>query len=618
MPKTLKITFKYSDSDQSHVETISAGSPQAYFFGREQFAGWLPDGPSPAELRNRVSANHFRIVVDDGQFRLYETSKHGSTLEQTYEKSGAVFSGEKHNEEIILRTTGTELHIAVDDDRRMIVAFSQKEDKPTKDGEDHSTGDLPPLPFTVQLGEALEKHRYAHLIGLPGSRKQKLIGLLKTHTDDRLPPNVSTLPIEVDSRFIEISASEDLWLSLARAILDATAGACEMLPSKDDGNTTRPKEAAKEIREISSDLAYKQFRSPLQLDLIFRHVFDRVRRYTRQNPLLILNHFDGLYAVLDAEMFECLRKFQTWPDLSDHMYLVVATNRSFEAIKREEDSRDHEKYVEPFTRLFRHTTIALQYEDSHLVTLLKELPKSNRPPTTDGNTRKALSRLTGNYPALLEEVAPILKAEGLIDKSGALTENLSRRRWEADKWPACKDIWNALSPDERQCLLELSQRRPPTNAAALRSLGQLGLVKQGKDGQNRIFSHIFDQAVEKLHSAVTPTGGIRPYGLHIDPHTRRVYRNGLEVMHGDSSQFAVLLKLYEKRNEIVSYAELIQATDNRYDIRQYNEDPSDARGRRLALTRMISHLCQKIDPERFYIQSKRNQGYSFVEPKGSG
>lgn len=585
--KKLIVTFTCG-SRPPHVETIAPDTTQTYRFGRHVFAKWFE--LAEQDLRKTVSGEHFRVCYDatGEHFKVIECSSNGSGfrhLSTGDEQPAFVW---RHREELLLGPH-SELRIyapAIDHD--IHVTFRCEDAT--------GPGERPPLLESVC--QNLDQHHGVHLVGLPGSGKQQLLRELVEATGPGIRPSgpfaVRTLPIVVDCLPVVDNESQPLWRSLARAILTTSADACR-------GRAYS--QAASKIEGIRGEFDRHMPNTPVESLPYFERTFRCVREETFQNPLLILTHFDGLYADLEADMLYCLARFRSeWHQLSDHIYVIISTNRPAAMLRVEDTRPARERLRREFDNQFAGATLSVRHEDA-FGALWKALHPPNSVPLLSQTSAATLARLTGNLPAIAQEAKTVIGHRRWLNAQGELSPAVEQYHWDNPPLKTCIRIWQALEPPEQKHLLDLAAGRPVADDQRQR-LYELGLLTP--DGH--IFSGIFARTIIRLQASRLED--IPEFGLYVDTDQRRVYYNGQEVFARETRESRFFWALYEQPNEVVTFLNLLVATNNDYNVNAFKKDSIFRIHEQETLTRLAGRVKQKIGGVR--IVNVHGKGYKFL------
>ena len=584
----LTVTFTCGDRP-AHVETIAPDTTQTHSFGRHEFATWFK--LADEDLRRLVSNKHFRICYDAAgeHFKIIECSRNGSGFRHLSTGDEQQPFKLRHGEELLL-SPRSELRIyatpAIDHD--IHVAFQ------CEDATD--PGDRPPL--LEKMCEALEQHYCAHLFGLPGSGKRQLLRELADATAPGIRPGgsfaVRTLPIEVDCLPLDDNDSEPMWRALTQAILTKASEACRKGGYSQAGN---------KIEGIRDEFNQRTPGAPAEALAYFERAFRCVREETFQNSLLILTHFDALYTDLEADMLYCLACFRSaWHQLSNHIYLIISTNRPAAMLRVADERPARERLRQEFDNLFVGATLPMRHDDG-FGALWRTLHLPNEVPPLSKTSEAKLAQLTGNLPVIAQEVKKVIGYRRWLNAQGELAPALAHHDWTNPPKSACLNIWQALEPAEQKHLLDVAAGRPVPNEQRQR-LQDLGVLTT--DG--RIFSDIFARTITTFQTA--RHGRIPQYGLYVDSEQLRVYYNGQEVFDRETRESKFFWALYQHPNEVVTFLDLLVATNDDYNVKAFNKDPIFRRNEQETLTRLAGRVKGKVG--KVCIKSVQGKGYKFL------
>ena len=135
-------------------------------------------------------------------------------------------------------------------------------------------------------------------------------------------------------------------------------------------------------------------------------------------------------------------------------------------------------------------------------------------------------------------------------------------------------------------------------------LYELGLLTP--DGH--IFSGIFARTIIRLQASRLED--IPEFGLYVDTDQRRVYYNGQEVFARETRESRFFWALYEQPNEVVTFLNLLVATNNDYNVNAFKKDSIFRIHEQETLTRLAGRVKQKIGGVR--IVNVHGKGYKFL------
>ncbi len=586
----LQLTFTYGDRSP-HLEIIDADPAKMHRFGRRDFARWFE--LAEPSLQSTISREHFHVRYDaEGErFAVIECSKEGSGFRLLSTGDEERPFEWRHGEQLLLGPR-SQLRIRATpaNDDYVYVTFEY-------DGATGATGSLERPLLLERLCQLLDHYHCAHLIGLPGGGKQKLVRELAGATAPGLRLGglftVSTLPIMVDGLMVDVGETDTLWRALSRAILKSASAACR--------SRGYPM-AGERIEQILIEFDTQPPDTPDEALATFERAFRCVRERAFQNPLLILTHFDALYADLEADMLYCLARLRTeWHELSDHIYLVITTNRPSAMLRIDDAQPARETRRRHFDNLFVGATLTVRH-NGPFKELWQTLHPGNTAPSLNSAGETTLERLTGNHLAIAEGARNVINMWRWLSVDGTLSPAVETYRWTDPPQQACINIWQALEPSEQRHLLDLVAGQPIADGHQ-RRLYDLGLLTA--DG--RIFSDILAHAIVGLQSA--RSGTIPTYGLHADEKQRRVYVNGQEVVKKETRESQFFWALYNKPNTTVPFIDLLVATNEEYNVAAFKKDYAFRKLELEALSRLASRVTKKVG--RVYIKNVHGKGYMF-------
>lgn len=580
MPE-LQVTLRYRD--QTHVLAVAAVPDTPQTIGRAQLQQWF--GLSSDTLLN-ISKAHCSVVYSNGRFWLDDHSSFGSYVRSLEGPIPPPYRRRRRARMPLGRRT------------EVMLANTNREDRTPDDVyifiDNPGASDTLALftdPLWDQLLRRLDSAHAAHLLGLPGSGKWYLARQLmadESHDRERLL-GLSMLPISVDCRAIAAD-DQPLWLAFARRLLLAMGEAADRA-----GHAA----AADHLAALLAQFDRQPPGRPDETMSVFRRAFEALVQETLRSPLLVLTNFDAVYSDLEPEMLYCLARFRgEWHDISERIYMVIATCRPLRWLRDEADQEPGGRgdtaldFVREFRHIFADATLILNYRGQF--SSLWASMSDGRP--LDLHTEELLLRLTGANPGLLRDVLGRARLRGWLYDT-RLADRLAAETWRDAALPTADKIWRVLRPDERDCLVALAGGQH-IDINRQQELARLGLI----DSDGRIFSDIFAVAVLRFRDEEER----HERGLRVDAVNRRVTVDGRPVALRDGREMDILLALYARRGEVVPYRELVEAVygepGGTYDDALYFSDKE-------ALQRAIGRLCERIDPQRAYLTNKHGVGY---------
>ena len=279
---------------------------------------------------------------------------------------------------------------------------------------------------------------------------------------------------------------------------------------------------------------------------------------------------------------------------------VTATDRRLSEIRNDEE-------VAEFNELFAHHRYYLGPLNAADARCFIASFTRREPVTFDETDIAFILEWSGGHPGLLEAVCRELGAvtgQPIRDP----TQNRIIHRQVAERIPSslnvrseCTKIWRNLDPSEQAALLALGAPGQQTDAAALASLEQKGVLYSNHEEQ-RLFARAFSEFVQRQRLLQrTETRGIV-----VDVDAGEVYVDGRPTPPLTNLEYRLLLLLYGHMGKICDKYQVVQAVWGE----AYLDEVDDAR-----IEKLVSRLRQKIEPDPMnprYLLTIRGRGYRLV------
>ncbi len=340
--------------------------------------------------------------------------------------------------------------------------------------------------------------------------------------------------------------------------------------------------------------------SPLAVPLAFNRALSALLEPGDLRVTLILDEFDDPLRALDGRVLLNLRALHD--QYAEHLVYVTATGTDLALVRQTRDAA-----VDEFCELFA----------AHVVTLgpmnradsLRWLDAQLDSPVLRGAhlsaaLKQQLAEQAGGHLGLLGASLHCV-TQGCADAAGAA--RLAAGAALAgllDQDPnvqlECEKLWDALSPQERRALEQLTRLHTSRQSAALRNLMRKGLVHDS-GAQLVPFAPIWERYVQHHAEAREPHGD----GVRIDDVYGEVWVDGRTISYLTPLEHRLLMALYERTGQICTKEEIVEAVYGRPYI------DSDLP----ALQRLVHRLRAKIeaDPSRpTHVVNVRGYGYKLV------
>lgn len=345
----------------------------------------------------------------------------------------------------------------------------------------------------------------------------------------------------------------------------------------------------------------------------FERCLEALGRFSQRRLILILDHFDRVFAQAEATVFLSLRA--AYDGHHPRLSYLVATYRELSQLRQNLAEAD------PFYRLFVRNVCRLgPYTPTDARFMLNDLAAAEDVPLTEEASQDLID-LSGGYAGFLKSLFRAY-VEGRLDLD---REPVAQLSGEAAIWTECKNIWTTLPPDEQSLLLGIvAGLRPGSIRAKADQALRLKGILANDPTPWMIFSPLFVQFIrrrsskeegEQVASAESgPRGSpaVPRRGIFIDPAACDVSRDGQRLPDLPPLQYKLLHYLWEHKGEVCTRGELA--------AHLYPDEFAGVSGHIIDEPRidtLIARLRANIEPDRSrltYIITVRGRGYKLVDP----
>lgn len=313
--------------------------------------------------------------------------------------------------------------------------------------------------------------------------------------------------------------------------------------------------------------------------------------------VLCIDEFDPLMSILGGPVFLRLRALKD--RFENGVCYVTATDRALWEIRSERDASE-------FIELFVHYTRYLPpMGEAGIRRVIDRYAAQENLTFSESNVDFVRSMADG-HPGLARAVCSAL---GHVTGPGAHTEleaqqihRLVKERLVSDLIvnSECAQLWDDLSEDEREALIDLVTAGTDVRPADLRSLRRKHLVRY-EEGGPAIFCPLFGDFVRSKRVQRLPGGGVR-----VDAEAGHVYVDGRQIEPLTDLEYRLLSLLHSRLDEVVDKYEIVEGVWGT----EYIDEVDDSR-----IERLVSRLRSKVEPEPSeprYVQTVRGRGYRLV------
>ncbi|MBS1253602.1 MAG: Sensory transduction protein regX3 [Anaerolineales bacterium] len=324
-------------------------------------------------------------------------------------------------------------------------------------------------------------------------------------------------------------------------------------------------------------------------EAVFEAGFDRL--------VLCIDEFDSLMANLAGPVFLRLRALKD--RFESGVCYVTATDRALWEIRNDRDTAE-------FIELFTHYTRYLPpLGEAGIRRVIADYAVREGVAFSESDI-EFIRTLADGHPGLARAVCSAL---GHVTGPEIRTEledqqihRLVKERLASDLivHSECSQLWDDLSEDEQETLIDLVTARGEVPPAEWRSLRRKHLVRY-QEGGSIIFCPLFTDFVRRKRLQHLPGRGVR-----VDTGAGHVYVDGQQIEPLTDLEYRLLLLLYSRLDEVVDKYEIVEGvwgTD-------YIDEVDDSR-----IERLVSRLRSKVEPDPGdprYIQTVRGRGYRLM------
>jgi len=305
--------------------------------------------------------------------------------------------------------------------------------------------------------------------------------------------------------------------------------------------------------------------------------------------VLLFDEFDELYQKLDARVFLNLRALRDrYPD---RLIYVIGVGKTLLSLRNIPE-------VMEFAELFSSHSYTLRALNADDVTrVVRQFAQDNHVSFSDEDI-DFITRQSGGHPGLLETVCQILAENTVAGVARDTRIVQSHLADNANLRIECVKLWQSLSLDSQNALLQFVQSGNPKNLST-KYLRQHGIIVENGNGHPIIFSQLFEEFIRR-QNLVQNTD---EKGIRIDVESGHVYVDGKIAEVLTKLEYRLLLLLYGNLDKICDKYTIVESVWGE----DYIEEVDDAR-----IEKLISRLRQKIEPnpaEPKYLITVRGRGY---------
>lgn len=416
----------------------------------------------------------------------------------------------------------------------------------------------------------------AALVGLSNTGKSTLMRALAGQTAERIYAKLcgrKAILIYVDcNRAVAISA-QGFYEVVLRSLLEALADQVAL----DITATLRAHH-----QEVTD--AATAFNASLSFNLALTELCEHLGR----DLCLLIDEFDELYTALDDRALLNLRALRD--RFKDRLGYVTATVRWLPELR---GSSVEDEFAEMFAR---STYPMPPMEDDEARQIIATL----NIPSMGAKRATTCMELAGGHLGLLVAAAQVVASV----ESDQLPEALTIVGQEPTPRAECLKIWNQLTPEEQEAVINLAVE--PSSSLApqqMEHLKSLGLVREG-----RIFSPLFEAFVaRRMRGAETAAAGVR-----LDPDSGDVWVDDVRIPVLTDLEYRLLQLLNERRDKLTDKYQIVTAVWGE----GYLDEIDDAR-----VEKLVSRLRSKIEQDPAsprYLVTQRGRGYKLLShPRAS-
>jgi hypothetical protein len=338
--------------------------------------------------------------------------------------------------------------------------------------------------------------------------------------------------------------------------------------------------------------------SPFQVPLSFSEGLTAVCAGLPGSLVLLFDEFDGPFEQIDGRALLNLRALQDkyHPAVS----FVTATDQRLSKIRRGRDVDEFVEMFEPFTRF-------LEPLDEASANQVIDEVAAQEGYTFDHEDRAFVRHHADGHLGLLLAVCRALgevTGEPVRDKAqNWLIHRQVREKLdgEINIQAECRKLWADLTVAEQDALLVIAGAEGESQAPALDSLREKGVVREGEE---MLFSPIFEAFVRRQRVGRQE----RDQGVRIDVESGSVWVDGREIPQLTDLEYRLLLLLYGRLNQICDKYQIVEAVWGE----DYIDEVDDAR-----IDKLLSRLRAKIEANPSnprYLTTIRGRGYKLVAP----